>query len=273
MAAPSVVSVGQTTRMTFITDVVLAPAGLSPQYPQLAPAPWTVAPVLIGGLGQLLLISAGFWLIGQFVVAAYLRLAGGGWRRALAAVHAPGQPAPARPGAPAQDVSPWNGLRGLLRLALRLACLSLLVSCLTLVLRMPLAFGLALLYVSNNSVAGMLALMMGGVALWLTLWFLTAVFFAAEGLLLEGCGLRRGLSASIRLVHRNFGRAMSLAGVINLVLYGFRIVWGLIARDPLGVPIAILGNAYLATGMLLASFTYFDNLRHAPVAEQAKLAH
>jgi hypothetical protein len=49
--------------------------------------------------------------------------------------------------------------------------------------------------------------------------------------------------------------------LINLLLVGFRSVWGIVGRNPAGAMLAIAGNAYLATAMLLAVFSFYRGLR------------
>jgi hypothetical protein len=141
------------------------------------------------------------------------------------------------------------------------------------VLRLPLAIALTMLNFSNSSILAMLALMFAGVALWLTLWFLTATFFVNEAILLEGQPVGRSIARSATLVHQNFGRAIGLVAMINLLLEGFRVVWGYVGQTPLGAALAILGNAYLATSMLMATFAFYEGLRKATVPQRAKAAN
>lgn len=254
LGAPSVLSTLQFTRMTFITDLVLAPAGLSRQMPHVTALPARGNPIMIDRTSTLLLVLAGAWLIGQLLLALYMLLAGGSRT-------------------PAGDDASWRGLKGYLRLALRLSAFSILLGLVVLVLQMPLGFAVIMLAVSSSSVLGLLALLFGGVALWLTMWFLLALFFVNEGILLEHQPLGRSLAVSVALVHRNFGAAIGLAALVNLLIYGFRIIWDVLGQWPLGTAAAILANAYLATSLLLATFAFFESLRKAAVAERAKVAN
>ncbi len=256
LGAPSVLSTLQFTRMTFITDLVLAPAGLSRQMPRIAPLPARGNPIMIDRMSTLLLVLAGSWLIGQLLRALYMRMAGG-----------------SRAPAPSGEGASWGGLGGYLRLVIRLAAFSILLGMIVLVLQMPLGFAVIMLAVSSSSVLGLLALLFGGVALWLTLWFLLALFFVNESILLEHQPLGRSLAMSVALVHRNFGAAIGLAALINLLIYGFRVIWDVLGRWPAGTAVAILGNAFLATSLLLATFAFFESLRKAAVAERAKVVN
>jgi hypothetical protein len=278
LGAPSALSATQVTRMTFISDLVLAPAGLAIPVPRVDASPWQGAPIAVTSLGMLLLLTVGFWVVGQVLVAAYLRWCGTSWRMSppapvmLPGMHVraarPGQgtahPLSAAPVASESGLAPanrpWAGLRGLLTLTLRLAGFSILIGVIVMVLRLPLAFALGLLWVSNSSILGGLMLLFGGVALWLTLWFLVSLFFVNEAILLDEQSVLRGVLRSVVLVHNNFWPTLGLGVLINLLMYGFRAVWGILGHNVVGSAVAIALNAYLSTGMLLAIFAFYESL-------------
>ena len=76
LGAPSALSATQVTRMTFISDLVLAPAGLAIPVPRMGASPWQGAPIEVTSLGMLLLLMVGFWVVGQVLVAADLGIFG-----------------------------------------------------------------------------------------------------------------------------------------------------------------------------------------------------
>ena len=279
LGAPSALSATQVTRMTFISDLVLAPAGLAIPVPRMGASPWQGAPIEVTSLGMLLLLMVGFWVVGQVLVAAYLRWCGTSWRtsppaplvirgvraRAARPDRGAAHPTPTVPAASESTAvlagnRPWAGLRGLLSLTLRLAGFSILIGAIVMVLRLPLAFALGLLWVSNSSVLGGLMLLFGGVALWLTLWFLVSLFFVNEAILLDEQSVLRGVLRSVVLVHNNFWPTLGLGVLINLLMYGFRAVWGILGHNVVGSAVAIALNAYLSTGMLLAIFAFYESL-------------
>jgi len=259
LGVPSTVAATQATRVTFISDVVLAPAGLSLNLPRVAAAPWRTPPIEITNGWALLLIVAGLWLAGQLLVALYLRWA------------AVSRPLEQRATMEGED--PWRGGRGFLGLAVRLTVFGLFLGIMIFVLRVPLGLAATLLFLSGNPVAGLLLALIGGITLWLLLWFLTSLFFVSETILLDRQPLWRGLLQSITLVRLNSLPTMGLVLVINLLMLGFRAVWGLIGNTPVGAIVAIVSNAYLATGMLLAVFVYYENLRSRWQAHTAGAAN
>ena len=251
LGAPSVLSNVQITRMTFISDLVLAPAGLSLQLPHLAASPLAGRSLQVGGLGSLLLFSLLLWLGGQVLLAVYLRWAAGSWLCHKC----------------------WAGWHGLWSLAVNLVAYSLLVSAAILLLRLPLAFALSLLLLSANSALGVVALLIGGLALWMTLWFMMMLFFVNEAILLDELTVWRAVLRSAAVVHHNFGGALVLAGMMNLLLYGFRVVWDVIGVAPWGAAVAIVANAFLATSLLLAAFSFYGHVRKAALAPSPQAGH
>jgi hypothetical protein len=240
LGAPSVMATAHVTRLSFVSDLIMAPL-------RLAPGPLPATSVEISTLGGYLLATIGFWLIGQLLVAVYVYLARG------------------------SSSTGEKGRRyGLLGLAARLAVFSIFVGIVVNVLELCLYLALAAVEATGSSPLSILALMFGGVVLWLTLWFLLALFFTNEGIVLEGQPILRSLAQSIRLVNGHLGRSLGLIALINLLVYGFRVLWGLIGITPVGVVVAILGNAFLSTSMLLAAFVFFADLRKATVAAAAK---
>ena len=97
--------------------------------------------------------------------------------------------------------------------------------------------------------------------LWLLMWILTSVFFVSEAIVLEGQPFWQGLRQCFRLARQNALRTIGMVIIINVILLGFRAVWGLLGQTPVGAVIAIIGNAYLVTGMLLAVYVYYGELR------------
>jgi hypothetical protein len=258
LAAPSALATAQATRLTFVSDMILAQVGLNLSLPPIAAASWRPSPVEITDFGAVVAVVSLLWLAGQQIVAVYLRWA-----------------AMSRPAGEAGTIAPreaWAGTRGLLGLALRLTAFSLLLGVLVLALRVPLGVAATLLLLAGNAVTGVLFALIGGVTLWLLLWFLTSLFFVSETLLLDREPLWRGVIRSIAMVRFNGLSTIGLVLVINLLMLGFRAVWGLMGGTPLGAIVAVLGNAYLATGMLLAVFVYYEDLRRRWQAHMAQVA-
>ncbi|MCX6027996.1 MAG: hypothetical protein NT169_01685 [Chloroflexi bacterium] len=247
LSAPSAVAMAGSTRLTFISDMVLAPTGLSLTLPRLAAASWQGAVIEVGSWWTVIALLAGGWLGSQLLVTLYFRWAARGW-----------QP---RQGQEKQAADPWAGSGGFFRLALRLTVFSLILGVLVFVLRLPLGVAVTMMLFSGGGTASLLFMLVGGMTLWLLLWFLTSFFFVGEAIILDRQPVLKGIWQSLMLVRLNSWPTLGLVLIVNVVLLGFRAVWGLIGRTPVGAIVAITGNAYLVTGMVLGVFTYYDELR------------
>jgi hypothetical protein len=291
----------QSTRQTFISDTLLAPLGLSLNLPRVASAPWQGAPIEINSFWIAALIFVGFWLIGQFLVAFYFiqcsrpqevalavrgqtqpRVIGNATgavdppNEAAAPLAAEGDVAPVTAGEstvrPAVDTRAerWHGAQGLLGLAVRLTAFSVLLGVVVLLLRLPLGAAVLMTVFSGGVGAGILFALVGGITLWALLWFLTSVYFSSEGIVFEGKPVWRSVLQSLLMIRGQVLTTFGLVLTVNVVLLGFRAVWGLIGKTPLGGAVAILGNGFLTTAMLLALFVYFGDMRRRWQAREAQ---
>jgi hypothetical protein len=287
---------------------MLAPLGLSLDLPQVAAAPWQAATIEVNSFWIAGLIFLGFWLIGQLLVAFYFiqcsrpleaalapgmriqpRLLGDeapSVGNAVETADPPEEAATERPFVtrddvpavrepmvrPSRNVGPerWPGVPRLLGLAVRLTAFSLLLSVAVLLLRLPLGAAVLMTVFSGGAGAGILFALVGGITLWALMWLLTSFYFSSEGIALEGQPVWRGALQSVVMIRGHVLSTLGLVVTINVVLLGFRAVWGLIGKAPLGGAIAILGNGFLTTSMLLAIFVYFGELRRRWQAEQAR---
>jgi hypothetical protein len=162
------------------------------------------------------------------------------------------------------------GRYGVLGLAVRLTAFSLFLSLVVLLLRLPLGAALLMTVFSGGAGAAMLFALVGGITLWALLWFLTSLYFSSEGIIFEGLAVWRGALQSLLMVRGQVLSTFGLVVTINVVLLGFRAIWGLIGKTPVGGAVAILGNGFLTTSMLLAIFVYFGEVRRRWQARQAQ---
>jgi hypothetical protein len=236
--------------------MILAPVGLALNLPRIMQAPWQPAPIEIGSFWTALLIAVAIWLVGQVAVALYVHWAAVGWM-------APGSPEAVNP-------DPWKGMRGFVGLVIRLTFLNLVLGVSVFVLRMPLAVAMSLLVLSGSGATALLFAVIGGITLWMLLWFLTSFFFVSESVLIDHQPLLRSIMRSVALVRLQSLSTIGLVMMVNLVMLGFRAVWGLIGQSPAGALFAIAANAYLATSMVLAIFVYYEDRRRRLEAQLAQ---
>lgn len=287
LAAPSALVDVQATRFKLISDGVLAPLGLGLTLPPVAAPPWQLSEFDISNVWLAGLVIVVLWLLGQALTTFYLRSAAVALvaentvpahrnrertvNRAAPAGEAPAGEAPAHEVQPTGAVSsPGGGIPfSFSALLLRFVVLSLLLGVIVFLIRVPLALAMALAAFSGSTLAAGIFVFSGGLTLWFMLWFLSAVFFASEAMLFDGQSMGPALWQALVLARTSGWRTFGLITLVNLIALGFRAVWGLMGQTPLGALISILGNAYLATGLLLAIFIYYNGLRRELQAMRA----
>ncbi len=262
LSMPSAVATIQSPRLMLISDVVMAPFGLGVKLRSVAPAPWQRPAIEINSFWVALLIVVGLWACSQLIAAFFLRTAAAAPNPAATEEQNTPQTEAADP-----PVRHWGGIRGLLALAARLGAFTLLLAMVVFVLYLPL--GLAMLFVtsSGNTAASMMFAMIGGLTLWVLMWMLTSVFFVSEAMIVDGQSFWASLWDSFRLTRQNSLRTLGLVALVNVILLGFRAVWGLVGQTPAGAIVAIFGNAYLVTAMLFAVYAYYAELRRRETAK------
>lgn len=80
---------------------------------------------------------------------------------------------------------------------------------------------------------------------------------APEAIVVSDVGPFEAIKLSIRVVRRNFWPFFGLLAATLLIEQGFPLAWGLLARQPAGVPLAIVGNGFVGTGLAAAAMFFY----------------
>jgi hypothetical protein len=151
----------------------------------------------------------------------------------------------------------------------RVALTALLIFTTLLMLGIPLFVTVALL----NSLSRNLAQLIGNFtfisSIWVGMWFYIYLFFFVNALILNDTGILRALWNSFNVVRRNFWSTVGLMLLTGLIGTGFSIIWRVLSTSPWGTLFAIVGNAYIGSGLAAASFIFY---RDRFVAWQEELA-
>lgn len=78
-----------------------------------------------------------------------------------------------------------------------------------------------------------------------------------DAMAVSDAGPLRAIKLSVMVVRRNFWPMLRLFAAGWLISVGFPIAWAFLARQAAGVPLAIIGNAYLNTGLLAAAMILY----------------
>ena len=105
----------------------------------------------------------------------------------------------------------------------------------------------------EGSLAGFMGAFLSVVALW-TLFYL---FFVVDAMVVSDVGPFHAMRNSIAVVRSNTGSTLGLAVLIWIITLGMPLVWDAIAQNAAGIVVGILGNAYIASGLAVASMTFY----------------
>ncbi|MBI3977091.1 MAG: hypothetical protein HY331_02790 [Chloroflexi bacterium] len=123
----------------------------------------------------------------------------------------------------------------------------------------PAAIVLALAQVLSPALAGILWMVVvaAGIWLWLYLFFVTFAIFVG------GHGPLKAVERSVRLVAGHFWPAFGIFALIQLITVGTTIAWGLLLPNAVGALIAIVGNAYVLTGLTAGAMLFYRDRSEA----------
>jgi hypothetical protein len=97
----------------------------------------------------------------------------------------------------------------------------------------------------------------GGLLLALVLWAWIYLFFAVDAIFVSEVSPTTAIGHSVTVVRRNFWPSLRFVGLLVLIQLGLPLAWNLILKYPAAVPLAIAGNAYVATGLAAASMIFY----------------
>lgn len=88
-------------------------------------------------------------------------------------------------------------------------------------------------------------------------WAYIYIGFTPEALLMSQSGSLHALYQSINVVRHNLIRTVGLLVMSVLIISGFGIIWQRIITSPFGLTVAILGSAYVGSGLSAARLEFY----------------
>jgi hypothetical protein len=150
----------------------------------------------------------------------------------------------------------WPGTAGLRR-ALRIG-LSLLGSIgailgVALALGLPMLFFAALLLLFNQTLGLLAVELLIAIAIWIGIY----VGFYPEAIVMSGMGPLRAIYASFNTVRRNFWATLGFLAISLVISLGSDVIWTRLVGSTAGLVVAIVGSAYIGSGLLAARMAFF----------------
>lgn len=146
-----------------------------------------------------------------------------------------------------------QGWRPLLRVFGSLLSIVVLLTGVLLLVIVP--FGLAFAIVTPlNFVLGQLIATFG---IALVCWLLFTASFSFDAVVISSAGPLRALLTSLLVVQRSFWSALGLFLIGWVILWGMSLVWSPLAATTAGLLAAVLGSAYLSSGLAAAHLIFY----------------
>jgi hypothetical protein len=87
-------------------------------------------------------------------------------------------------------------------------------------------------------------------------WVYTFLGFVVETMLIGDVGPLRAIVLSVHMVRHSLFGALGLILLTLVIIYGMGVVWGMLATTWWGVMLAIVGNAYIGSGLIAARMIF-----------------
>ncbi len=90
-----------------------------------------------------------------------------------------------------------------------------------------------------------------------SLWAMLFLFFVNSAIFLGDLDVLKAIRSSFVTVRGNFWSVLFLFFLVIIIQWGTIFAWGLVLGHPLGMLVAILGNAYIATGLAASTLLFY----------------
>jgi len=148
----------------------------------------------------------------------------------------------------------------------RLIALAVMVVSAALLLTVPFGFIAAIARMAVPGLEGLVLAIVGTLALVAQLY----LYFASDAILISRVGPIQAIRDSVAVVHAGVWSTLLLAILITVSLIGMALIWSaLAAQASWGLALAIVGNAYIASGLVAAKMLFFQERIETLLAERS----
>jgi hypothetical protein len=130
----------------------------------------------------------------------------------------------------------------------------------------PLAFVAAVASLAAAAATALMTAVMATLVLVAQLY----VFFAPDAIFMSRVGPVRAIRQSAAVVQASIWSALALAMLITVILIGLGQIWMLLATQASwGLALGIVGNAYIASGLVAASMLFYRERMELLLAQRS----
>jgi hypothetical protein len=139
----------------------------------------------------------------------------------------------------------------------RLVTLLLVLALAIIVVGSGVAVVSGLVAVLSVDLAGLLLSLFGWGFLSICTYGAVVFYFTSRAIILDDAGILRSLWNALNVVHRSFLSAIGFILLVSLLQTGLLYIWRMLAVGPAGTLLGVVGNAYVSTGLIMASFIFY----------------
>jgi hypothetical protein len=142
-----------------------------------------------------------------------------------------------------------------------------------LALMMAVVIPLAIVAAVASLVAAGAAMLVTGAVVTLSLVVQLYVFFTPDAIFMSRVGPIEALRRSVAVVHAGAWSALAFIVLVTVTLIGMAQIWTALAgQTGWGLAFAIVGNAYIVSGLVVASMLFYQERRAVLLAQRAVVA-
>lgn len=157
------------------------------------------------------------------------------------------------------ELRPATLLASVPRFWLRFALIALALIALPFAVGLPVMLLLGLTALLSPLAAQALGTMLLVAAQVAFVWLAIYMFFVVPAVVLSDLGARSAVATSVRVVSRNFWGALGLIVLSFVITQGMFQIWSMLGQSDLGSLVAMVGHAYVASGLAAASMVFYWN--------------
>jgi len=149
---------------------------------------------------------------------------------------------------------------------LRLIALAFMVFAAMVLVTLPFAFVAAIAKMAVPGLEGLVLAMVGTLAMIAQLY----LYFASDAILIGRVGPLQAIKDSVAVVHSGVWSTLLLAILVTAALISMALLWSALASlASWGLALGIVGNAYIASGLVAAKMHFFQERIETLLAERS----
>jgi hypothetical protein len=122
---------------------------------------------------------------------------------------------------------------------------------------LAMSFGYTVLALLSPQLAAVVMSVFAIASLWLSAYASMVFFFTVRAMFVNNMSVLHSVWSGLNILHRNFLPAIVFLILVYVIQAGLAYIWRELAVNIAGTFVGIIGNAYVSTGLIMASFIFY----------------